>query len=185
MITCDDLRSLLGLAHGPAVDRVRRDPEGGDALALSLYEVAAPYLPRDLRVIDPPSGRDVAMSLHTALAWEKARNWRLDLTDPGVVGLLKTSIFLACGFDPGPMGAGVLLDRGLTGWVLIGMVDGRSGQRRSINFIQCFRGEDTVGLINRGVSRHRAFDAPEVAAELDPAVALALAVLHILEARRT
>lgn len=180
MITCDALRSILGLAHGPAVDRVRRDPEGGDALALSLYDVAAPYLPRDLRVIDPPSGRDVAMSLHTALAWEKARNWRLDLTDPGMVGALKASIFLACGFDPGPMGAGVLLDRGLTGWVLVGMVDGDTTRRFRIHFSA---DAERVETINTGPPRHRAFHAPKVAVELDPAVALALAVLHILEAR--
>ena len=181
MITCNDLRLLLGLAHGPAVERARRDPDGGPALVLSLYDVAAPYMARDVRVIDPPSGRDVAMSLHSCLSWSKASDWSLCLTDPGMVGTLKTSIFLACGFDPGPMGAGVLLDRGLTGWVLVGRVDGDTTLRFRIHFST---DAERVRFINSGLPQHRAFHAPEVAAELNPAVALALAVRHILGARR-
>ena len=74
-MTLSGLRTLLTMAHGPAVERLEdRTPEG----------VARVYLPRWLCV--------------TAPAWHHTRP--LDLTEPGTVHAIKVALALALGLDP-------------------------------------------------------------------------------------
>lgn len=99
-MTLAQLRALLALSHGPAVERVQRLPENAEMVQWPPSVIAAPYLPKDVRVIDQPSGHDVAVSLHTALMWDKIAGWSLDLTDPGTVVAVRAALALARGFDP-------------------------------------------------------------------------------------
>lgn len=162
-MTLAQLRDLLAVAHGPAVERVQRLPENAEMVQWPAFLIAAPYLPKDVRVIDQPSGHDVAVSLHTALMWDKIAGWSLDLTDPGTVNALRVGLALAQGLDPTDGAIWTRITGG--GWRLFttgGFVDF----------------DDFAGAVVGG----RIVNAPAVLAEPDSTRALVLAVESVLGA---
>lgn len=97
-MTLTPLRSLLAAAHGPAVDRLAdRSPLG----------VATAYLPGRFACRYPLSSGDVQVDLWEI--WDEPDNVSLSLTDASTAHLLKVTLAIALGYDPGALGSGCAL----------------------------------------------------------------------------
>lgn len=156
--TLAHLRALLerALTHAenPAIVRLTDRTVEG---------VARAYLPRDLWV----TFADGPWRTLSAVKYAAAHPRDLDLTDLATRSALLVALALALGLDPGVGGVGVRWMRFMTAWQL------EAGDRFYLFLPPTRTGDDELGR-----------EAPAVAAEPDPIKALALAVLHILEAPR-
>ena len=98
-MTLADLRTLLTLARGPAVERVPRP---------TIDRLGYRYLPRSIWLVEKDGSPEGIPLNHAGLSLTPT-DWLdrpLDLTDPGTVHALKVALALALGLDPGAMGVG-------------------------------------------------------------------------------
>ena len=90
-MTLADLRTLLTMAHGPAVERLEdRTPEG----------VARVYLPHAVYVPGDAWAARHSVYMPVALGSSSYQRALIDLTEPGTVHALKVALALALGLDP-------------------------------------------------------------------------------------
>lgn len=152
-MTLAQLRDLLALAHGPAIERLTTtvDP----AFGVTPRAIAWHYLTRHITL----HGDTASWFLPDLMDYLNEQGGkRLDLTDPGTVNAVKVALALGLGLDPGPLGISVSWTREWwSGWWT------------------CWGAFGTPAM---GEFTHRT--APTVAAEPDPIRALILAVEHVL-----
>ena len=119
-MTLSDLRTLLTLAHGPAVERLEdRDEE---SLARAYLPFFTTWIWSNVTPITMLRGTSVQV-VSAAMRENRddpSESWLLlDLTDPGTVHALKVALALALGLDPGPAGADLSWSqRNMGGYIL-------------------------------------------------------------------
>lgn len=179
-MTLSQLRTLLSLAHGPAVGRL---PDRG------IEAVARAYLPRTIwrswcndAADDYPTVQDLANAGPDRMGAEWANNRTLDLTDPGTVNAIKTALALALGLDSGPMGLSAQ-------WIrCLGADNAQGAWQIGGEFVETtayfYVNFGHVAGLDRVRDMGRYIGAPEVATEPDPIRALVKACEFVIKERK-
>lgn len=168
-MTLAQLRALLALAHGPAVERLTTivDPSFG----VTPRAIAWHYLTRNITL----HGEMVGWFLPDLMGdLDGQGNRPLNLTDPGTVNAVRVALALALGLDPGPMGCAVAWRAETGGWRCEG-VGAMFRLRDRTPPRSHFSGARLHDVADRNI-----LHAPAVAAEPDAIKALVLAVEHVL-----
>ena len=167
-MTLADLRTLLTLARGPAVERVPRP---------TIDRLGYRYLPRSIWLVEKDGSPEGIPLNHAGLSLTPT-DWLdrpLDLTDPGTVHALKVALALALGLDPGPLG--VSCGWGRTSQTAFGyLLTGAPLPSSNMPAWLRFDAHAPVPVDSWG---EWYMLAPEVAAEPDPIKALVLACEHV------
>ena len=159
-MTLADLRTLLSLAHGPAVDRLAATTD--PAFGVIPRAVAWHFLTRHI-MMQGASGSWFLPDLMTHFDGRGERP--LDLTDPGTVNAVKVALALALGADVGAFGMSC-------SWARLGSGYGWS--------IVSLSGYLTFHMFNKSSGYML---APNIAREEDPIKALILACQHVIKGK--